>query len=131
MDLDNIYKRAGSRYLDIAGSIEAARQARENQINKGVMNEGATIDPTIIEKAMSSTGAIGREADEVDEIDYHYMPEVREFKKAIDSQNLTTADVDLQLRRVQRHLTASPNDPKLNQIKEVLLDRRDSLQVRL
>ena len=55
MDLDNIYKRAGSRYLDIAGSIEAARQARENQINKGVMNEGATIEPTIIEKAMSST----------------------------------------------------------------------------
>nr|DAJ27950.1 MAG TPA: hypothetical protein [Caudoviricetes sp.] len=131
MDLDNIYKRAGSRYLDIAGSIEAARQARENQINKGVMNEGATIEPTIIEKAMSSTGAIGREADEVDEIDSCYMPEVREFKKAIDSQNLTVADVDLQLKRVQRHLTASPNDPKLNQIKEVLLDRRDSLQVRL
>lgn len=131
MDLDNIYKRAGSRYLDIAGSIESARQARENQINKGVMNEGATIEPTIIEKAMSSTGAIGRETDEVDEIDSCYMPEVREFKKAIDSQNLTTADVDLQLRRVQRHLTASPNDPKLNQIKEVLLDRRDSLQVRL
>jgi len=46
MDLDNIYKRAGSRYLDIAGSIEAARQARENQINKGVMNEGATIEPS-------------------------------------------------------------------------------------
>lgn len=131
MNLKNIYKRAGSRYLDIAGSIEAARQARENQINKGVMNEGATIEPTIIEKAMSSTGAIGRETDEVDEIDYNYMPAVREFKKAIDSQNLTIGEVELQLRRVQRHLTASPNDPKLNQIKEVLLDRRESLQVRL
>lgn len=124
-------KKGQSPYVNIGDQIENARKKREAQIQKGIVYEGMTVDATDIEKAITGDNLGEGLNSPSEENGVNLMPVVAEFKKAIESENFSVGDIDLQLQKVQRHLVKNPYDVKLNQMKGVLIDRRKTISFNL
>lgn len=109
--------------LHTAEKIEAARKAREEQINKGI---GYSSTPSInsdIEKAMQSQTLDANGGDMG-----ILIPEVEAYKQQLDNRNVTETWVDLQMQNIQRQLIYNPSDERLLQLKGVLLAKKKELR---
>lgn len=111
--------------LHTADKIEAARQARERQINKGIMTSPISSISSDIEKAVQSQslseGANGGDTSLL-------FPEVEEYKRQLDESNVTETWIDLQLRNIQKQMIYKPNDVALSQMRDVLLEKKEELR---
>lgn len=109
--------------LHTADKIEAARKAREQQINKGICYGTAPALGTDIEKAVQSQelNANGGGTDLL-------YPEVEEYKQRLDNSNVTEAQIDLQLQGIQKQLIYRPNDEALLQMRSILLSKKNELR---
>ena len=109
-----------NNYVQVGSIIEKERLARQNQISKGIIADKCETIANDFEKAvkddLNETISCGS-----------LLPEVVEFSKSIRDNNLSKADVDIYLHKVQRELTADSNSVKLNQLKQVLIDYRSEL----
>ncbi len=101
--------------LHTAEKIEAARRAREQQINKGISYGSAPSIGSDIEKAIQShtLDANGGGMDVL-------IPEVEAYKRQLDNGNVTETWIDLQMQNIQRQLIYNPTDNRLLQLKKVL-----------
>ena len=109
--------------LHTAEKIEAARRAREQQINKGI---GYSSTPSInsdIEKAIQSQ-TLDANGGGMDVL----TPEVEAYKRQLDNGNVTETWIDLQMQNIQRQLIYNPNDERLLQLKGVLLAKKKELR---
>lgn len=107
--------------LHTADKIEAARKAREQQINKGICYGTTPSLGTDIEKAVQSQefNANGGGTDLL-------FPEVEDFKKRLE--NTTETQVDLYLQSIQNQMIYRPNDEALLQMRSILLDKKNELR---
>ena len=107
--------------LHTAEKIEAARRAREQQINKGVSYGSVPAIGSDIEKAIQSQtlDANGGDTDAL-------TPEVEDFKRRLN--NVTEAQVDLYLQGVQKQMIYNPNDSTLLKMRSILLDKKKELR---
>lgn len=107
--------------LHTADKIEAARKAREQQINKGICYGTTPSLGTDIEKAVQSQefNANGGGTDLL-------FPEVEDFKKRLE--NTTETQVDLYLQSIQKQMIYRPNDEALLQMRSILLDKKNELR---
>ncbi|BEG61635.1 hypothetical protein [Coprobacter fastidiosus] len=107
--------------LHTADKIEAARKAREQQINKGICYVTTPLLETDIEKAVQSQefSANGGGTDLL-------SPEVEDFKKRLE--NTTETQVDLYLQSIQKQMIYRPNDEALLQMRSILLDKKNELR---
>ena len=96
--------------LHTADKIEAARKAREQQINKGICYGTTPLLETDMEKAVQSQefSANGGGTDLL-------SPEVEDFKKRLE--NTTETQVDLYLQSIQKQMIYRPNDEALLQMR--------------
>ncbi|GLL55799.1 hypothetical protein KUBF_34620 [Bacteroides finegoldii] len=108
--------------LHTADKIEAARKAREQQINKGICYGTTPSLGTDIEKAVQSQefNANGGGTDLL-------FPEVEDFKKRLE--NTTETQVDLYLQSIQKQMIYRPNDEALLQMRSILLDKKNELRM--
>ncbi len=109
--------------LQTADKIEAARQARERQINKGIMSTPIPSMSSDIEKAVNSQSFGDANGGDTDML----FPEVEEYKNQLDSGHVTISWIDLQLSNLQKQMIYAPNDAVMLQMKNVLLDKKDEL----
>jgi len=109
--------------LHTADKIEAARQARERQINKGIMTSPISSISSDIEKAVQSQ-SLSENANGGDTS--LLFPEVENFKKRIN--NATETQIDLYLQGIQKQLIYNPSDEALLQMRFILLDKKNELQ---
>ena len=109
--------------LHTAEKIEAARRARERQINKGICYGSAPAIGSDIEKAIQSQmlDANGGDMDIL-------SPEVEAYKRQLDNSNVTETWIDLQMQNIQRQLIYAPTDNRLLQLKKVLLAKKKELR---
>jgi hypothetical protein len=109
--------------LRTADKIEAARKAREEQINKGLFYGSTPSMESEIEKAVQSQplDANGGGTDVL-------YPEVETYKQQLDNGNVTETWIDLQMQNIQKRLIYDPTDERLLQMKQVLLDKRKELR---
>lgn len=107
--------------LHTADKIEAARKAREQQINKGICYGTTPSLGMDIEKAVQSQefNANGGGTDLL-------SPEVEDFKKRLE--NTTETQVDLYLQSIQKQMIYRPNDEALLQMRSILLDKKNELR---
>lgn len=107
--------------LHTADKIEAARKAREEQINKGIFYSSAPSMESEIEKAVQSQplDANGGGTD-------FLAPEVEDFKKRLD--NVTETQVDLYLQSIQKQMIYRPDDEVLLQMRSILLNKKNELR---
>lgn len=98
-------------YVKVGSIIEQKRLARQEQISKSV--------------GQDSTESLFENVDSAYSRDL--LPEVAEFKKSIEDNNLSKADADIYLNKIQRELTANPESLKLNQIRNVLVEYKQGL----
>lgn len=111
--------------LHTADKIEAARQARERQINKGIMTTPISSISSDIEKAVQSQSL----SEDVNGGDTSLLfPEVEEYKRQLDESNVTETWIDLQLRNIQKQMIYKPNDATLSQMRGVLLEKKEELR---
>lgn len=101
-------------YVKVGSIIEQKRLARQEQISKSV---GQDSTESLFEKSENVDSAYSRDL----------LPEVAEFKKSIEDNNLSKADADIYLNKIQRELTANPESLKLNQIRNVLVEYKQGL----
>ena len=111
--------------LHTADKIEAARQARERQINKGIMTNPISSISSDVEKAVQSQ-ALSEDANGGDTS--LLFPEVKEYKQQLDESNVTETWIDLQLRNIQKQMIYKPNDATLSQMRDVLLEKKEELK---
>ena len=109
--------------LHTADKIEAARQARERQINKGIMTNPISSISSDIEKAVQSQ-AVSEDANGGDT--NLLFSEVENFKKRIN--NATETQINLYLQGIQKQLIYNPSDEALLQMRSILLDKKNELQ---
>ena len=109
--------------LRTADKIEAARKAREQQINKGICYGTAPVLETDIEKAVQSQ-ALDANGGGTDLL----YPEVEAYKQRLDNSNVTEAQIDLQLQSIQKQMIYRPNDEALLQMRSILLDKKNELR---
>lgn len=110
--------------LQTANKIESARQARERQINKGIMSAPLPSMSSDIEKAVNSQSL----SEDVNGGSTDILfPEVEEYKNQLSSNNVTVSWIDLQLRNLQKQMIYAPNDAVMLQMKNVLLDKKEEL----
>lgn len=104
-------------YVHVGSIIEQERLMRQNQISKSVSDD------------ITENIAKNFEKSECDKLNNasDLMSEVLEFKKSIEDSNLSKADTELYLHKIQRELTAKPNDKRLNQIRSVLINYKSRL----
>ena len=109
--------------LHTAEKIEAARRAREQQINKGISYDATPSIGSDIEKAIQSQmlDANGGDMDVL-------TLEVEAYKRQLDNGNVTETWIDLQMQNIQRQLIYSPTDNRLLQLKKVLLEKKKELK---
>lgn len=109
--------------LCTAERIEAARKAREEQINKGIFYGSTPSMESEIEKAarFQPLNANGGDTDVL-------YPEVETYKQQLDNGNVTETWIDLQMQNIQKRLIYDPTDERLLQMKQVLLDKRKELR---
>ena len=109
--------------LRTAERIEAARKAREKQINKGIFYASTPSMESEIEKAAQSQplDANGGDTDVL-------YPEVETYKQQLDNGNVTETWIDLQMQNIQKRLIYDPTDERLLQMKQVLLDKKKELR---
>ena len=101
-------------YVKVGSIIEQERLARQEQISKSV--------------GQDSTESLFEKSENVDSLhSKDLLPEVSEFKKSIEDNNLSKADTDIYLNKIQRELTANPENLKLNQIRNVLVEYKQGL----
>lgn len=101
-------------YVKVGSIIEQKRLARQEQISKSV--------------GQDSTESLFEKSESVDSLhSKDLLPEVAEFKKSIEDNNLSKADTDIYLNKIQRELTANPESLKLNQIRNVLVEYEQGL----
>lgn len=101
-------------YVKVGSIIEQKRLARQEQISKAV--------------GQDSTESLFEKSESVGSLDHKdLLPEVAEFKKSIEDNNLSKADTDIYLNKIQRELTANPESLKLNQIRNVLVEYKQGL----
>ena len=107
--------------LHTAERIEAARKAREEQINKGIFYGSTPSMESEIEKAVQSQplDANGGGTDLL-------TPEVEDFKKRLD--NATETQVDLYLQSIQKQMIYRPDDEALLQMRSILLNKKNELR---
>ena len=107
--------------LRTADKIEAARKAREEQINKGIFYGSAPSMESEIEKAVQSQplDANGGGTDLL-------APEVEDFKKRLD--NATETQLDLYLQSIQKQMIYNPNDKTLLLMRSILLNKKKELK---
>lgn len=107
--------------LHTADKIEAARRAREEQINKGIFYGSTPSMESEIEKAVQSqpldANGGGTEL---------FAPEVEDFKKRLD--NATETQVDLYLQSIQKQMIYRPDDKALLQMRSILLNKKNELR---
>lgn len=107
--------------LHTADKIEAARRAREEQINKGIFYGSTPSMESEIEKAVQSqpldVNGGGTEL---------FAPEVEDFKKRLD--NVTETQVDLYLQSIQKQMIYRPDDEALLQMRSILLNKKNELR---
>lgn len=108
--------------LRTAERIEAARKAREEQINKGIFYGSTLSMGSELEKAAQSQPLAANGGD----TDVLY-PEVETYKQQLDNGNVTETWIDLQMQNIQKRLIYDPTDERLLQIKQVLLDKKKEL----
>ena len=108
--------------LRTAERIEAARKAREEQINKGIFYGSTLSMESELEKAAQSQPLAANGGD----TDVLY-PEVETYKQQLDNGNVTETWIDLQMKNIQKRLIYDPTDERLLQIKQVLLDKKKEL----
>lgn len=101
-------------YVKVGSIIEQKRLARQEQISKSV---GQDSTESLFEKSENVDSAYSKDL----------LPEVAEFKKSIEDNNLSKADADIYLNKIQRELTANPESLKLNQIRNVLVEYKQGL----
>lgn len=101
-------------YVKVGSIIEQKRLARQEQISKSV---GQDSTESLFEKSENVDSAYSKDL----------LPEVAEFKKSIEENNLSKADTDIYLSKIQRELTANPESLKLNQIRNVLVEYKQGL----
>ena len=101
-------------YVKVGSIIEQKRLARQEQISKAVGQDNTA---SMFEKS-ENVGSLNLK---------DLLPEVAEFKKSIKDNNLSKADTDIYLNKIQRELTANPKNLKLNQIRNVLVEYRQDL----
>ena len=111
--------------LHTADKIEAARQARERQINKGIITDSISSISSDIEKAVQSQ-ALSKDANGGDTS--LLFSEVEEYKRQLDESNVTETWIDLQLRNIQKQMIYNPNDVTLSQMRGVLLKKKEELR---
>lgn len=110
--------------LHTADKIEAARKAREEQINKGLMSNPLPSMSSDIEKAVSSQSL----AEDANGGGTDFLsPELEAYKNQLDADNVSVSWIDLQLRNLQKRLIYAPNDTAMLQMKNILLDKKDEL----
>lgn len=109
--------------LHTAERIEAARKAREEQINKGIFHASAPSMTSEIEKAAQSQ-ALNPNGGNTDVL----YPEVEAYKQQLDNGNVTETWIDLQMQNVQKRLIYDPTDERLLQMKKILLDKKKELR---
>lgn len=111
--------------LRTAERIEAARKAREEQINKGIFYGSTPSMESEIEKAAQSQplDANGGNTDEL-------YPEVETYKQQLDNGNVTESWIDLQMQNIQKWLIYDPTDGRLLRMRQVLLDKKKELRNR-
>ena len=110
--------------LQTANKIDSARQARERQINKGIMSAPLPSMSSDIEKAVNSQSL----SEDVNGGSTDILfPEVEEYKNQLSSNNVTVSWIDLQLRNLQKQMIYAPNDAVMLQMKNVLLDKKEEL----
>lgn len=101
-------------YVKVGSIIEQKRLARQEQISKSV--------------GQDNTESLFEKSENVGSLDpKDLLPEVAEFKKSIEDDNLSKADTDIYLNKIQRELTANPESLKLNQIRNVLVEYKQGL----
>lgn len=101
-------------YVKVGSIIEQKRLARQEQISKSV---GQDSTESLFKKSENVDSAYSKDL----------LPEVAEFKKSIEDNNLSKADTDIYLNKIQRELTANPESLKLNQIRNVLVEYKQGL----
>nr|DAP07039.1 MAG TPA: hypothetical protein [Caudoviricetes sp.] len=101
-------------YVKVGSIIEQKRLARQEQISKSV---GQDSTESLFEKSENVDSTYSKDL----------LPEVAEFKKSIEDNNLSKADADIYLNKIQRELTANPESLKLNQIRNVLVEYKQGL----
>lgn len=109
--------------LHTAERIEAARKAREEQINKGIFYASAPSMTSEIEKAAQSQ-ALDANGGNTDVL----YPEVEAYKQQLENGNVTETWIDLQMQNVQKRLIYDPADERLLQMKKILLDKKKELR---
>lgn len=109
--------------LHTAEKIEAARRAREQQIDKSISYGSAPSIGSDIEKAMQSQ-TLDANGGDMDVL----TPEVEAYKRQLDNGNVTETWLDLQLQNIQRQLIYAPTDNRLLQLKKVLLAKKKELR---
>lgn len=103
-----------SPYVQVGEIIERDRLARQERIRKALGTDVAEDKAETMEKAqldnLNETIAQGG-----------LLPEVAEFKKAIEEQNISKADAEIYLHKIQREIAACGGfgSKKLNQLKDV------------
>lgn len=109
--------------LRTAERIEAARKAREEQINKGIFYGSTPSMESDIEKAVQPQ-ALDANGGDTDVL----YPEVETYKRQLDNGNVTETWIDLQMQNIQKRLIYDPTDERLLQMKQVLLDKKKELR---
>ena len=109
--------------LRTAERIEAARKAREEQINKGVFYGPAPSIESEIEKAVQSQPLDAKGGGAV-----VLYPEVESYKQQLNSDNVAETWIDLQMQNIQKRLIYAPTDERLLQMKKILLDKKKELR---
>lgn len=107
--------------LHTAEKIEAARRAREQQINKGISYGSAPSIGSYIEKAVQ-TQALDVNGGGMQEI----SPELAEFKQRLN--NATETQIDLYLQGIQKQLIYRPNDETYLLMRSILLGKKNELR---
>lgn len=107
-------------YIHVGTIIEKERLARKERISKAITSDKCENIGNDIQKSVVDNLNDDIKKDNL-------LPEVLDFKKSIEEQNLSKADTDIYLHKVQRELSVNSNSLKLNQIKRVLINHRSSL----
>lgn len=101
-------------YVQVGAIIERERLARQERIRKALGTDIAEDKAEMMEKA---------QLDNLHETIENggLLPEVAEFKKAIEDQKITKADAEIYLHKIQREIAACGGfgSKKLNQLKDV------------